>query len=240
MRYRFSGVEDESTVVHRLVARLQVDRVAAIVGPHGTGKTTLLQRLIDPLHSHFAAVQMVRLSSDARPQGLRTLDHWIRSALTFDTTQLTTYERDQTLSTCDAKPSPVAGACGERLLVIDGFEQLAVLGRACLMLRIKLAAITSPIHLLITAHRDLWGIPTVYRTRWDDQIVKALTAEKLSPLPSGLRAEMSLVAARLAAEEHGTGQPERCHGGNVRDYWFSLYDAYETLRAKQACTNSSE
>jgi len=223
MRYRFAGVADESAVLQRLVAQLQANRVAAIIGPHGTGKTTLLQHLVDPLQYHFGAIGSVRLSSACRPPGIHKLNQWIRSVLMFEEAQPTS-----------AEIGPATGSSGERLLVIDGFEQLSLLARAYLVLRIKRTVTATPVRLLITAHRDLRGIPTVFRTRWDDQIVKALTAEKLSGLPSGLRAEMSLIATRLAAETQGTGPTGRPHSGNVRDYWFSLYDAYETLRAKMA------
>ena len=98
--YRFDSdsERDEScraALVEQLLSTLCSCRCAAIVGPHGTGKTTLLKTLVTELQSHFDRVVWLTLSSATRH---RCREIW------------TTIDGGQKISTC---------------LIVDGYEQLA-------------------------------------------------------------------------------------------------------------------
>jgi ABC-type dipeptide/oligopeptide/nickel transport system ATPase subunit len=206
MTYRFAAGQDAGAVADATIAQLTRRGTAAIIGPHGTGKSTLLHTLAPQLGAVFPRVEWIRLS--ATSNAVQQLWQWRREQVTAAT----------------------AVAC----LVIDGFEQLPWAVRLYLAWRSRRVAawrrsdrpIASQPCLLVTAHRPQWGIRTVYRTGWNDAVVKTLTAEKLRDLPEPERQTMLRVAEQLA-DRLAQGEPiDR----NVRDYWFSLYDEYERLR----------
>jgi len=88
-------------------------------------------------------------------------------------------------------------------LFVDGFEQLWLRDRLWLLLRSK--------RLILTAHRPVWFVPVLYRTKPQfaifEQIVRQLTPD--SPEDLALRAVY-----------------ERS-GGNFRSAFFELYDQWE-------------
>src|SRR5690606_7920124 len=121
-------------------------------------------------------------------------------------------------------------------LVIDGFEQLPWRVRQRLIWRSRRGVVPwrprnrhvpSCPCLLVTAHRPQFGVRTVHRTAWNAELVKSLTAEKLCSLPESERQTM----LRLAEQRAARLAQGRLVDRNVRDYWFSLYDEYERLRA---------
>jgi hypothetical protein len=97
------------------------------------------------------------------------------------------------------------------LIVIDGYEQLSWPGRTFAKWRCRRAAAG----LLVTSHAST-GLPTLYRTSVDaalaQSLVSTLTAERDSPI----------TAADVAASH-------ACHGSNLRELFFALYDRHETL-----------
>jgi hypothetical protein len=97
------------------------------------------------------------------------------------------------------------------LLVIDGYEQLSWFGRRVLLLRCRRAAAG----LVVTAHRSV-GLPLLYRTQPSltlaEQLVSTLTVVNPSPIS---RADI--------AASHA------CHGSNLRELFFTLYDRHEAL-----------
>jgi hypothetical protein len=95
--------------------------------------------------------------------------------------------------------------------MIDGYEQLSWLSRALVKWRCHNAAAG----LLVTSHEPT-GLPTLYRTRVDatlaQSLVSTLTVERDSPI----------TAADVAASH-------ACHGSNLRELFFALYDRHEAL-----------
>jgi hypothetical protein len=85
--------------------------------------------------------------------------------------------------------------------------------------------------MLVTAHRRQWLVPTFFCTRWEVEIVRDLTAEKLADLPVEQQIAMRRIADQLAQRLLAGGEIGGAAAANVRDYWFSLYDAYEKLRS---------
>jgi len=209
--YRFAAGQDADAVAGAAIAQLNHCGTAAIIGPHGTGKSTLLHTLMPRLQAAFAHVQLVRLSSTS--QAVQELRRSLEEQATAG-------------DECAVQP---------RCLVIDGFEQLPWLVRQRLIGRSRRWAAkrrrgrraAAGTGLLVTAHRAQLRVPTLFWTGWDDELVSDLTAEKLCDLPEPTRQTM----LRLAAEHAARLQHSRPAARNVRDYWFTLYDEYERLRA---------
>jgi uncharacterized MnhB-related membrane protein len=108
------------------------------------------------------------------------------------------------------------------LVMIDGYEQLSWLSRALVKWRCHNAAAG----LLVTSHEPTRP-QTLYRTRVDAELaqslVSTLTAERFSPI----------TAADVAASH-------ACHGSNLRELFFALYDRHEALsRTARTALNSS-
>lgn len=197
MQYRFPPGIDTDVWVRSLVARLQNDNALAVIGPHGTGKTTLLHFLLPRLEAHFHDVQFVRLTSSTKSIGLL---------------------------------AAMRLATGNSLIVLDGFEQLPLVARLAMITRVRWGR--NGAKLLVTAHRKQWLVPTVFSTFWDAQIVRQLTEEKLAHLPKPQQTAMQLIAQRMAQQYLSPGDSGGATTASVRDYWFSLYDAYEEMRSE--------
>jgi hypothetical protein len=99
------------------------------------------------------------------------------------------------------------------LVIVDGYEQLSWLGRWMLRIRCRLAAAG----LVVTSHAPT-GLPTLFQTQPNlqlaEQLVSTLTAQRISPIS----------AADIAASH-------ACHGSNLRELFFTLYDRHESLSA---------
>lgn len=195
MQYRFTPEIDPRDWVQSLVDRFERQSALAVIGPHGTGKTTLLHFLMPRLAVRFGDVRYVRLSSS---------DPLIGPA---EATRL---------------------VAGQTLVVIDGYEQLPVASRLAILARLKLGRAAT--RMLVTAHRRQWLVPTFFSTRWDAKIVRDLTAEKLAHLPREQQIAMRQIADQLVKRYLPEHKVDGAAAANVRDYWFSLYDAYEELR----------
>ncbi len=132
-------------------------RRIAIIGPHGTGKSTLLNHLQPVLASRFRFIEWLKLSNDPATT---------RRAV-----------RDFLQRMLDAEPS--SSPC----IIIDGFEQLNWLERT----RLNRLAKRIGLNVVITSHIDQRGFVTVHRTAWNHEISQHLTAEKLSGLPGDIQ-----------------------------------------------------
>jgi energy-coupling factor transporter ATP-binding protein EcfA2 len=100
------------------------------------------------------------------------------------------------------------------LAIIDGYEQLGWLSR----LRLWLLCRTSGAGLLVTAHSAV-QIPTLVRLTPDRQLVEKLVDNLCSKVST------TITRADIAASH-------ACHGSNVREVFFDLYDRHEERRRK--------
>jgi energy-coupling factor transporter ATP-binding protein EcfA2 len=163
--YRFAGDAESdqfarANFLSRLFQTLDQLRRAAIVGPHGTGKTTLLRSLEPHLHDKYDHVVVVALSSQRRHAAKELLSKL---------------------------PKLVSPKANEACLVIDGYEQLRWRDRAAILCAVRCRRSLS---LLVTCHHSSVWIPTCFRTRFDPPLTRLLTAEKLADLPEPIREEL--------------------------------------------------
>jgi ABC-type branched-subunit amino acid transport system ATPase component len=204
MEYRFPAGVDPIETVRRLVERFQTEPALAIVGPHGTGKTTLIHHLIGQLQSTgtaacFDSVDHHRLNSSSKTLGPIAATRLVDS---------------------------------RTLVIIDGFEQMSLATRWAILSAVKCRR--DGARLLVTTHRRQWFVPTFFSTSWQADVVRDLTAEKIAHLPMDQRIKMQQVAERLAARYLFGSHVAKEKAASVRDYWFELYDAYEELRPKSS------
>ncbi len=186
--YRFpaavAGLESAAQLIERL--KRTCHGRAAIVGPHGTGKTTLLCTLAESLEQTFERVQWERCIAGDQ------VSHRIR----FDHAQ-----------------SP-------RLIVIDGFEQLALWRRWWLRIQTRY----HQCGMLVTTHRKPMGLPVLIHTSVSVDLAQTIVRELVK---DQMREEyqayfVKLVPTLLARQQ-----------GNLRETLFALYDAYEARRGTE-------
>jgi len=196
--YRFAVDDDENAtrqdaVYANVLHELATQRAAAIVGPHGTGKSTLVHGLIPILADHFADVSRITLSSSRR---WTAKDVWPADLVKQNAVD------------------PERRIC----LVIDGFEQLSLIGRMVIRSRVMR---NRQMSILVTSHRRHARFPLCHETGWDTAMTLRLAEEKLHTASVHVRDHMmQRMRQRLPSQS------------NVRDLWFDLYDDYERLNAE--------
>ncbi len=177
-----TGVSAEQLVVQLAATNWRGE----IVGPHGSGKSTL----VETLKPHLAAAGRSLACITLREGQRRLPTDFVRKSL------------------ASARP----------LLIVDGYEQLSWLSRILLTWRCRRGAAG----LLVTSHTPI-GHPLLYRTRANlqlvEQLVSTLTASNSSP-----------VSAADVVASHA------CHGSNLRELLFALYDRHEALTAAEGAT----
>jgi len=169
------GVNAESLVAELAAA----DWWGEILGPHGSGKSALLETL----KPHFTAAGRSVATISLRDGQRRVPSRFLGKSL----------------------------ASSRPLVIIDGYEQLSWLSRRLLRWRCRRASAG----LLVTSH-EATGLPLLFRMRPSlelaEQLVSMLTAQIPSP-----------IAAAAVAASHA------CHGSNLREFFFALYDRHEAL-----------
>jgi energy-coupling factor transporter ATP-binding protein EcfA2 len=100
------------------------------------------------------------------------------------------------------------------LVIIDGYEQLGWPSRLHLWLRCR----ASGAGLLVTAHSPV-RIPTLIQLSPDRQLVEKLVDNLCSEVST------TITRADIAASH-------ACHGSNVREILFDLYDRHEARQRK--------
>lgn len=160
--YRFShgvsGANPQTVNAHleALLAKLRSGRRAVIVGPHGTGKSTLLHTFLPKLQRTFPQVAFHQLSNDpAMGIGKRITERYrgskrIRSGL-LDLPE-------------------------DGLLVVDGWEQLTRSSRW----RIAQSASSRKVMLLATCHHRLAGWTLLYETKTTPKLIRSLAGDLLN------------------------------------------------------------
>jgi hypothetical protein len=152
----------------------------AIVGPHGSGKSTLVEALKPSLRDVGRTIRTIALHD-----GQRRLP------------------RDF-IHTCTATPGSIA--------IVDGYEQLAWSARFNLARRLRAANAG----LLITSHAPV-RIPTLIQLTPTRALVEELVNELCHNRTT------TITRADIAASH-------ACHGSNVREILFDLYDLFESRR----------
>ncbi len=174
--FQFPAGESAEQLVAKLAA---ANWRGEIVGPHGSGKSTLVATLQPRLAAAGCSVAVITLRKAQR----RLPAELVRRSL------------------ASARP----------LIVIDGYEQLSWPSRLFLRWRCRRASAG----LLVTSHASS-GLPLLYRMQPSlplvEQLVSTLTARIASPLTT----------ADVAASH-------ACHGSNLRELLFALYDRHEAL-----------
>lgn len=122
--------------VGTLVERLEHSRWRGqIIGPHGSGKSTLIAALLPHLQDQAA------ITFGAFQGGRERWSHWKSTGL------------------CSAARHSRRAGAPRRIVVIDGFEQLSPIARAIWKLRCRVVRQG----LIVTAHRSV-GLPDLWRT----------------------------------------------------------------------------
>ncbi len=185
---------------------------AAIVGPHGTGKSTLLEHLVPKLG---VIVYRYAIGKDVEPisnSDRREFDDndlvkivWLRLRGLWPSVEL-------------VRSTKKLWARKDTLLVIDGYEQLPRLVRGYVLSATRRFSRG----LLITSHR-----PTALSTLYETQSSASLVHELLNRLlPEDLpRRNEYLELERLE-------QLLFKHDRNVREVFMELYDAIEASQSR--------
>lgn len=160
-----------------------------IVGPHGTGKTTLLRTLTP----YWTKLERTSVLFELH-NGQRRLPRHLHL-------------------------SPVAAT----QIIIDGFEQLGLFSQWALVLR----SVHSGCGLLVTTHRPVPWLRTIFRTTTNENLAVDLANDLLQQAAARHREifcnepprEWRLDRERLTRHFHD------CNG-NLRDVFLRLYDDY--------------
>ncbi len=211
--FHFAAGQSASDVLGRLAAS---NWRGAIVGEHGSGKSTLLETLKPALtttgHLHLAITLRDRqriLSKDFvhRMQALgrvaRTERAWLYSFVHPATSVAKPRGVPTKVAVQTARPP---------IVIVDGYEQLAWLERFKLVARCRRHALG----LVVTSHRRTC-LPTLVELIPNLTLVEQLVAGLCDQVST--RIDVNFVAASHA-----------CHGSNVREIFFDLYDRYERIR----------
>lgn len=175
LAFRFASGSPKAAAAtpQSIISRLREVRCGAIVGDHGTGKSTLLRELAGQLEQEMPGGQWVQLTQEPGSG----IAHQIASTRVVLRLQKQV-ERDG-------------------VLVIDGGEQLPALARWWIVARAQRRG-----HFcLLTSHRELPGFVTLYRTSLTPALIADLLDELLPPSEdpqrSRLRAELQRHAAAI-------------------------------------------
>lgn len=148
-----------------IMSRLSQGHASLIVGPHGTGKTTLLHSLMEPLAASFVFGCFLKLDG-VRGHGVR---RWLQSA---------------------ALLRKVVGSLmrlpRRSLFILDGLEQLGLISRFLIIAM----TFTRSITLLGTSHRPIWGMKVIYRTEISPFLIRSLADDLLSGVTDEIRQEV--------------------------------------------------
>lgn len=199
--YRFADARDGD--LERLASDIAATQVGLIVGPHGTGKSTLLATLRPVLATFFPAIADVMLMAPA-----------------MDSAPTWWQRRRIRAANWRAVSDAMISLADRGLLILDGAEQLSPGHWRRLYERVRQRNQT----LLATSHAELSGAGVLYRTGNPPGLVRALTrALVTNDLVTDDPALWTRVERELSLRQVGPGT-------NVRDLWFDLYDLAQPRR----------
>lgn len=146
-----------------LLAKLRTTRRAVIMGPHGTGKSTLLHTFLPKLQRSFEKVSFHQLTNDPS-QGFRArLAERFRAGKRIRQSLL------------DLPP--------EGLLIVDGWEQMTWSSRW----RVAKSSMTRKVTLLVTSHHRMPGWTLLHETKSTPKLIRSLAGDLLSDSPHEIR-----------------------------------------------------
>ena len=157
--YRFGegagGAKSQTVDAHleALLAQLKSARRSVIVGPHGTGKSTLLHTFLPKLQASFPKVSFHQLNNDPSLGVTKRMSERLRNGKRI---------RDELLEL------PKGG-----LLVVDGWEQMLRSSRW----RITKSAVARRVILLSTCHHRLPGWTLLYETKTTPKLIRSLAGD---------------------------------------------------------------
>ncbi|KAA5541383.1 hypothetical protein FYK55_17585 [Roseiconus nitratireducens] len=163
--YRFAAenraATDHAVDAHleNLLSKLRECRLGAIIGPHGTGKSTLLHTFLPKLQHAYPQVAFHQLCHDPRDSLRRRFADRVQAGRRIRA----------------ALSSLPAGG----LLVVDGWEQLGRLSRWW----ISRSSGSNKVTLLVTAHHRPAGFTVIHETAASSQLVRALAKELTKDSP---------------------------------------------------------
>ncbi len=176
---------------------------AQIVGPHGSGKTTLVRHLISHLRTQFDAIEILTVRGvnqiQRPPQPSRSNPQSPHPLLT------------QSISASLSQPPfPAADSnrshrTGNSVLVIDGIEKLSWLQRRLLFADRR----RNKQGLIVTTHRRLLGLPVLFKT--------GLTEKSFCKVLRHLGCQQYAGDYRSLSAQHND---------NCREMLFALYDQH--------------
>ncbi|MEM6364783.1 MAG: hypothetical protein AAF745_10170 [Planctomycetota bacterium] len=189
---------------------LQDHHCGAIVGDHGTGKTTLLRDVTETLSSSLGDATTILLSRDPSQSWWRRL--WQRH---FNARTVLSH-----VQTCQKKrPDPF-------IIAVDGAEQLSWVANR----RLRRWARRTGHFVLVTSHCPLRGYVTLFQTEVNPQMISHLL-NQLSKRTDALGQRR----IRQIMLNHDLDTVV-----NLRDFWFDLYDEYAKLGSQPLSTTPAE
>ena len=228
VRHLQCGVDDAESLASEIVSILRRSSCGAIVGPHGSGKSTLIASLHPFLATEFGRVRELVLRD---PTQIETIDHRVAVGLADSGGDQDTNRREtlRYLNPLQKTWRQWRGLRRDRrlvkrgisalrpgdLLLLEGAEQLS--GRD--ITRLAARARTRGWCLILTAHDMLPGIPLLHQTGIEVDLIRTLTRQLLRDSPDEV---VQAVQLELAGRDLDRVT-------NLRELWFDLYDVVQPL-----------
>jgi hypothetical protein len=199
IEYLFPG--EHSLDRATLFESLERHQCVAVVGPHGTGKSTFLRWWWkDRTDVRWIALSSGRLVGPHAPTTRKFIDR-IKTGFTAS---FSTWKKGcQLLSSISDDPHPYWS--------VDGWEQMPLI----IAIAIRWSLKRSSKRLVVTSHREHFGISTLHRTTVDDQVLWRILDHLLDKAPQTQAARIRIAARQRIDQTQIT---------NVREFLFDLYD----------------